>query len=103
MNHRLSKRLDIDSFCFGGEKELSTKNEEKRKMTRQEAGRIGGEKVARERGSEFYRQIGKKGGEKVAEQRGSEFYRAIGQKGGESRENKAAKGGKPKSYTTVKL
>jgi general stress protein YciG len=64
---------------------LAVKSGEKRKMTRQEAGRIGGEKVARERGPEFYREIGKKGGEKVAEQRGSEFYREIGRKGGENR------------------
>lgn len=67
---------------------MAVKSEQKRKLTRQEAGRIGGEKVARERGSEFYRQIGKKGGERVAEQRGSEFYRTIGRKGGESRGNK---------------
>jgi len=59
-------------------------------MTRQEAGRIGGEKVARERGPEFYRQIGKKGGEKVAEERGTEFYREIGRKGGENRSSKKA-------------
>lgn len=64
---------------------LEVKNEERRKMTRQEAGRKGGEKVARERGPEFYRAIGRKGGEKVAEERGSEFYRQIGRKGGESR------------------
>ncbi len=80
---------------------MTAKTEEKRKITRQEAGRIGGEKVAKERGSEFYRQIGKKGGEKVAEQRGSEFYRAIGRKGGESRGNKAAKGDKSKNYANV--
>ena len=66
---------------------MTVRSEEKRreKMTREEAGRIGGQKVARERGSEFYRQIGRKGGEKVAEQRGSDFYREIGKKGGESR------------------
>jgi uncharacterized protein len=69
---------------------LTVKSEQKRKLTRQEAGRIGGEKVARERGPEFYRAIGKKGGERVAEQRGSEFYREIGRKGGESRGNKTA-------------
>lgn len=69
---------------------MATKSEQKRKLTRQEAGRIGGEKVARERGPEFYRAIGKKGGERVAEQRGSEFYREIGRKGGESRGNKTA-------------
>ncbi len=60
-----------------------------RKMTRQEAGRKGGEKVARERGPAFYREIGRKGGEKVAEQRGAEFYREIGRKGGKNRGNRA--------------
>jgi uncharacterized protein len=44
---------------------LAVKSEQKRKLTRQEAGRIGGEKVARERGPEFYRAIGKKGGEQL--------------------------------------
>ncbi len=58
-------------------------------MTREEAGRKGGQKVARERGSEFFREIGRKGGEKVAEERGTEFYREIGKKGGESRGNKS--------------
>ena len=66
-------------------------SQEKRKMTRQEAGRLGGEKVAREHGSEFYRTIGKKGGEKVAAQRGSDFYREIGRKGGESRKRNTRK------------
>jgi hypothetical protein len=42
---------------------LAVESEEKRKMTREEAGRKGGQKVARERGSEFFREIGKKGGE----------------------------------------
>jgi uncharacterized protein len=67
---------------------LAVESEQKRKMTRQEAGRKGGEKVARERGPEFYREIGRKGGEKVAEERGTEFYREIGRKGGESRGNR---------------
>lgn len=74
---------------------MTVESEQGRKMTREEAGRKGGQKVARERGSEFYRTIGRKGGEKVAEERGSEFYRKIGQKGGESRGKRsaAAKGG----------
>ncbi len=72
---------------------MAVKSEQKRKLTRQEAGRIGGEKVARERGSEFYRQIGKKGGERVAEQRGSDFYRTIGRKGGVSRSTKSKTSG----------
>lgn len=57
----------------------------KRKMTHEEAGRKGGEKVARERGTEFYRRIGRKGGKKMARERGSEFFREIGRKGGESK------------------
>ena len=64
------------------------KSEQDGKMSRQDAGRLGGEKVARERGSEFYRKIGRKGGEKVAEERGSEFFKAIGKKGGKSRGNR---------------
>ena len=42
---------------------MAVKSEPKNKMTRQEAGRLGGEKVAEERGAEFYRKIGRKGGE----------------------------------------
>jgi len=72
----------------GGEVGLTVKTTGKRKMTRQEAGKRGGERVARERGSDFYRIIGRKGGEKVAEERGSEFYREIGRKGGENRAKK---------------
>ena len=64
---------------------MAVESEEKRKMTREEAGRKGGEKVARERGPQFYREIGRKGGEKVSEERGSEFFREIGRKGGESK------------------
>ncbi|HWV37365.1 MAG TPA: KGG domain-containing protein [Vulgatibacter sp.] len=52
-------------------------------MTVQEAGRKGGETVARERGHEFYEEIGKKGGETVARERGHEFYEEIGHKGGQ--------------------
>lgn len=44
---------------------------EKGTMTVQEAGRLGGkkggEKVARERGHEFYEEIGHKGGQRVRE------------------------------------
>jgi general stress protein YciG len=65
--------------------DLTVEKAENRKMTRQEAGRKGGRKVAREKGSEFYKEIGRKGGQKVAGERGSEFYREIGRKGGESR------------------
>jgi uncharacterized protein len=36
-------------------------------LTVEEAGRMGGEKVASERGREFYEEIGHKGGQKVRE------------------------------------
>ena len=69
---------------------VRSKEEIRGKMSREDAGRKGGQKVARERGTEFYREIGRKGGEKVAKQRGSEFFREIGRKGGESRGNRNA-------------
>ena len=69
---------------------MTVESEQSKKMTREEAGRKGGQKVARERGSEFYREIGRKGGRKVADERGTEFYRKIGRKGGENRGNKIA-------------
>jgi general stress protein YciG len=72
---------------------LTVNSETDRKMTRQEAGRKGGEKVARERGSEFYRAIGRKGGEKVSEERGTAYFKEIGRKGGESKGNRGGKTG----------
>ena len=63
------------------------KDPEYGKMTVSEAGKLGGkkggEKVARERGHEFYEEIGRMGGEKVARERGHEFYEEIGHKGGQ--------------------
>ncbi len=50
-------------------------------MTVEEAGRKGGEKVASERGPEFYEEIGRKGGEKVSQDR--DHMSEIGHKGGE--------------------
>ena len=75
---------------------MTVESEHGRKMTREEAGRKGGQKVAQERGSKFYREIGRKGGKKVAEERGTKFYREIGRKGGESKGNKSivTKGGR---------
>ena len=75
---------------------MTVESSQGKKMTREEAGRKGGQKVARERGADFYREIGRKGGEKVAEERGKEFYKEIGRKGGESRGNRRAtsKGGR---------
>jgi general stress protein YciG len=66
-------------------------------MTREEAGRKGGEKVAKEKGPEFYSEIGRKGGEKLARERGSEFYSEIGRKGGE----KVAEEKGPKFYSEI--
>ena len=61
--------LEIDNKAgnllgnVGGELVLTVESEQGRKMTREEAGRKGGQKVAEERGTEFYREIGRKGGE----------------------------------------
>ena len=57
-------------------------------MTVREAGRLGGEKVARERGREFYSEIGRKGGTKGGEARKQQLgvggYRELGRLGGEA-------------------
>ena len=37
---------------------MTVESEQRKKMTREEAGRKGGQKVLRERGAEFYREIG---------------------------------------------
>jgi uncharacterized protein len=63
---------------------MATKHKGSGSMTVEEAGRKGGEKVASERGREFYEDIGKKGGDKIAAERGREFFEAIGKKGGET-------------------
>lgn len=55
---------------------------DKKPMTVQEAGRLGGKANLARRGREFYSQIGKKGGDTVKANRGTGFYEAIGSKGG---------------------
>ena len=71
-------------------------------MTVSEAGRMGGAKVASERGHEFYEEIGKKGGEKVASERGHAFYEEIGKKGGQKVRELIERGkrGAPPTETT---
>lgn len=58
----------------------------KKKLTRAEAGHLGGKKTMEKYGSEFYQKIGKKGGKlggtATKERFGIEFYREIGRKGG---------------------
>ncbi len=78
---------------------MTVESEQRRKLTREEAGRKGGQKVARERGPEFFREIGRKGGEKVAKERGTEFFKEIGRKGGESKGSRSAK---PKGGISVR-
>jgi hypothetical protein len=92
---------------------------EKSKMTVEEAGRLGGEKVSRERGPAFYsaigkkggearkeqgtnyRELGRKGGEKVKEEKGPQFFSEIGRKGGEARHAAAALRAKNAAEKTV--
>ncbi len=54
----------------------------RKSMSVAEAGRLGGQKTAAERGHEFYVEIGKKGGKKLSETRGRVHFEAIGKKGG---------------------
>jgi len=55
-----------------------------RKMSREEAGRLGGKATSRNHDRSFYQTIGKKGGEATSENHSKEFYREIGRKGGSS-------------------
>jgi general stress protein YciG len=59
---------------------------EKRKMTRAEAGRKGGQSTKQRYGGEHFGRIGriggKKGGETTKRRYGSEFYQKIGKIGG---------------------
>ncbi|WP_158737982.1 KGG domain-containing protein [Alteribacillus sp. YIM 98480] len=66
---------------------MANKNNENRKMTVNEAGRIGGETTSEKHDREFYQDIGQKGGETTSKEHDKEFYKDIGQKGGEARSN----------------
>jgi uncharacterized protein len=52
------------------------------KMSREEAGQKGGEKVSREYNKEHFQDIGQKGGEKTKREHGKEHFEEIGKKGG---------------------
>jgi general stress protein YciG len=69
-------------------------------MSREEAGRKGGETTSETHGHEFYSEIGhkggeaggKKGGERTAQTHGHEFYSEIGHKGGQKVKDLIEKG-----------
>jgi hypothetical protein len=61
---------------------------EKGEMTVAEAGRLGGEKVASERGHEFYEEIGHKGGE-AGGHKGGQRMRELIEEGKEAMEKKS--------------
>jgi uncharacterized protein len=67
------------------EEELLMAEKKSKTMSREEAGRKGGEATAKNHDKEFYQEIGQKGGEATAENHDKEFYQEIGQKGGEAR------------------
>lgn len=48
------------------------------KMSREEAGRKGGEATAKNHDKEFYQEIGRKGGEATSESHDKDFYEEIG-------------------------
>lgn len=60
-------------------------DQEPQKKTLSEAGRLGGKKLAKERGPEYYRAIGRKGGATVKARYGRDYFSNIGMKGGKAR------------------
>ena len=52
------------------------------KMTRAEAGRLGGEATSKKFDRSFYENIGRKGGITTSENHDTDFYQEIGSKGG---------------------
>lgn len=55
---------------------------EKKPMTVQEAGRLGGRANLAKFGREHYVKMGREGGKRVKAERGAEWYREIGAQGG---------------------
>ena len=54
------------------------------KMSREEAGRLGGKATSKNHDRSFYQMIGKKGGEATSDAHDTDFYKQIGRKGGEA-------------------
>lgn len=54
------------------------------KMSREEAGRKGGEATSNTHDDEFYKENGEKGGEATSESHDKDFYEKIGKKGGKA-------------------
>jgi general stress protein YciG len=82
------KRLcvEIGFFAIKAIKQEGAYNMPKKKMTRSEAGKKGGNATMKKHGTEFYQKIGKKGGKiggaTTKERHGTEFFQEIGRKGG---------------------
>jgi uncharacterized protein len=57
------------------------------KMSREEAGRMGGEATSNNHDQDFYEEIGRKGGEATSENHDRSFYESIGEKGGNAQNN----------------
>ncbi|ALA44479.1 stress-induced protein, KGG, repeat-containing protein [Paenibacillus peoriae] len=49
-------------------------NNQNGKLSREEAGRLGGEATAKNHDKEFYQDIGEKGGEATSKNHGKDFY-----------------------------
>ena len=62
-------------------------NNQNGKMSREEAGRKGGEATSKNHDHEFYQEIGSKGGEATSKNHDKDFYQEIGSKGGKQHPN----------------
>ncbi|MCQ6264182.1 stress-induced protein, KGG, repeat-containing protein [Fictibacillus sp. WQ 8-8] len=56
-------------------------------ISREEAGKKGGDATSHTHSKEFYQEIGEKGGNATSKNHDREFYEDIGSKGGKARHN----------------
>ncbi|MFD2613511.1 KGG domain-containing protein [Paenibacillus gansuensis] len=76
---------------------MARNNQDNGKMSREEAGRMGGEATAKNHDKEFYQEIGRKGGESRDNNGGGNGGSSSGGDGKMSREEAGRKGGEARA------
>lgn len=81
----LFEMWNVKTITLQKEESKMANNNDNNKMSREEAGRKGGEKTSQNHDKEFYQEIGQKGGEATSRNHDKEFYQENGEKGGRQR------------------